>query len=385
MEWNEKWATRNLSRALPRELITELYGAINQKRTAVNLGLLNPIDTYYHIRKRDIPRLIGSFCFSADLLVGHYLNHTINGGDFNNVTGVPDNWNMWTILTHLDTSVLTENISGLTTEIKVNNFSKYVPSPTGVLYLINSSNQKESVPYTSYTESGGVYTFTVSYLLGYSYSIGDNCGVRLTSPTIRDLLQDYMIQTYDILNLLRWKLVTYGENAEERFEYRRKATLYEYPSWASLVSAFPSVLWSAWNDYTGSSQDTNVYEIFTIGSLKYTIRNASQHRIIRDDSSYLGDLQYSTDIYEYYGKSSHYFWNVNINLNENAYSLISTKTEAQGFSYINFDDTEWVDHGEPVTPPSGTYRRAVAYISDSKPIFIIQKFDGTNGFTYKDW
>lgn len=46
---------------------------------------------------------------------------------------------------------------------------------TGSLYLENDAGENETVAYTEYSLSDGVYTFTVSTTLTYDYSAGDIC------------------------------------------------------------------------------------------------------------------------------------------------------------------------------------------------------------------
>lgn len=81
---------------------------------------------------------------------------------------------------------LTAGFSGAVTSITADGFATTPPS-AGVLKLTNGSSETEDVAYSSYTESGGVYTFVVSATLTYVYLDNDTCQAENTAPAIRTL------------------------------------------------------------------------------------------------------------------------------------------------------------------------------------------------------
>lgn len=83
---------------------------------------------------------------------------------------------------------LQNDVSGTVNSISAS-FDWTVP-PSGFLLLRNSSAQRETVPYSSFTENNGVYTFTVDYELQKSYESGDFCAAGSS------LIDDWNIYLY---------------------------------------------------------------------------------------------------------------------------------------------------------------------------------------------
>jgi hypothetical protein len=69
---------------------------------------------------------------------------------------------------------LTTSLSGEISSVQANSFYK-APSSSGILQFRNSSGNVEQIAYSSYTESSGTYTFTVSDTLENTFSSGDRC------------------------------------------------------------------------------------------------------------------------------------------------------------------------------------------------------------------
>ena len=92
--------------------------------------------------------------------------------------GVIDNdWDHW-----LD-GALTAGFSGAVTSITVDGVATAdEPPTTGKLYLTNAAAQSETVDYTAWTYTGGIYTFTVSKTLTYTYLEDD--AVKITEGLI---------------------------------------------------------------------------------------------------------------------------------------------------------------------------------------------------------
>ena len=63
-------------------------------------------------------------------------------------------------------------VSGAITSVAIKSLPSDPPA-TGNVQLINGANESETFAYTSWTESGGVYTFTVSTTLSYTYLTDD--------------------------------------------------------------------------------------------------------------------------------------------------------------------------------------------------------------------
>lgn len=84
---------------------------------------------------------------------------------------------------HYYEGALTAAKSGAVVVITADGFSSPSVYSTGVLYLRNAARQSETVSYTSYSLSNGVYTFVVSKTLTYSYANDDICRI-IAQPLI---------------------------------------------------------------------------------------------------------------------------------------------------------------------------------------------------------
>ena len=72
---------------------------------------------------------------------------------------------------------LTAAKSGAVTEITIDGIT-VTPPDTGEIILENSAGERETVAYTAWTLSTGVYTFTVSATLTYTYADNDSADVK---------------------------------------------------------------------------------------------------------------------------------------------------------------------------------------------------------------
>jgi hypothetical protein len=84
--------------------------------------------------------------------------------------------------THYTEGALTANKSGEITSLSLSGLSVAPRARSGTVQLINSAGEYESVNFTAYSVSSGVYTFTVAATLTYSYLSGDT--VRVLEPPI---------------------------------------------------------------------------------------------------------------------------------------------------------------------------------------------------------
>lgn len=84
---------------------------------------------------------------------------------------VDNNWN------HYFQGYLSGAKSGAVIAIGVSGMGTNVPAVAGRLKLTNSSNQSETVDYTNWSYANGIYAFTVSATLAYSYALSDSCRV----------------------------------------------------------------------------------------------------------------------------------------------------------------------------------------------------------------
>lgn len=93
------------------------------------------------------------------------------------ITAALDNdWDHW------DTGALVDSaLSGTITEIEVSDLS-VEPAATGLIQLINSDGDGESVAYTDWTLNGSNYTFTVNATLTYIYAADDE--VNISDPPL---------------------------------------------------------------------------------------------------------------------------------------------------------------------------------------------------------
>ena len=78
---------------------------------------------------------------------------------------------------HYISGVLTGAKSGAVTAIAATIADASYVNPTGTLQLVNAAGESETVAYTAFALVSGVYTFTVSATLTYSYAISDECNV----------------------------------------------------------------------------------------------------------------------------------------------------------------------------------------------------------------
>jgi hypothetical protein len=84
---------------------------------------------------------------------------------------------------HYYEGALTAAKSGAVVTITADGFSGEDVYDTGTLYLRNAARQSETVAYTSYSLANGIYTFTVSKTLSYSYANNDTCRI-ISQPII---------------------------------------------------------------------------------------------------------------------------------------------------------------------------------------------------------
>lgn len=78
---------------------------------------------------------------------------------------------------------LTAGLTGAITEITMDGLTSPDIYNTGKLYLRNTAGDDETVDYTAYSLSDGVYTFTVSVTLSHTYAENDVCRL-LAQPLI---------------------------------------------------------------------------------------------------------------------------------------------------------------------------------------------------------
>ena len=203
-------------------------------------------------------------------------------------------------------------------------------------------------------------------------------GSRLVADRI-NVLGAWAKQQYLIINNLLWVRYSAG------FERRTKNLDYG-SSWADAVARFNAGAWSAWSTYEGSSQAENEYNYGN-----YRIGTPAQHRFTIDKTAVLGTLEFIAEVYEYYTWTSYIyedvervcFWNLNGSMVPN-YNRIKTSTSCQSYDYVNFSETIWIDNGEPPRPTTDIYETQ-AGISDTEPPVAVLKFDGPNGFKFRDY
>lgn len=91
-----------------------------------------------------------------------------------------DTWEMYADTDYIhtaDSGTLAADYSGAVTQIQVSGLSEE-PLPEGFLMLENSAGETDRVQYSAFSETGGVYTFTVDDTLDYSYLANDDCSIE---------------------------------------------------------------------------------------------------------------------------------------------------------------------------------------------------------------
>jgi hypothetical protein len=91
-----------------------------------------------------------------------------------------DTWEMYADTDYIhtaDSGTLAADYSGAVMQIQVSGLSEE-PLPEGFLMLENSAGETDRVQYSAFSETGGVYTFTVDDTLNYSYLANDDCGIE---------------------------------------------------------------------------------------------------------------------------------------------------------------------------------------------------------------
>lgn len=154
-----------------------------------------------------------SFQAQVTSLIPKYVNHTITFEGDPSYTDVPM-WTEATILQAIGGGQLTEAItSGVAiTQIKADNIieSNLNPPKSGEVILVNADGDTETISYTDYSVSAGVYTFTANATPTNSYALNADCLIRQPAPTDPYVCGAWLEQQYNIINLLLWFYDTTG-------------------------------------------------------------------------------------------------------------------------------------------------------------------------------
>ena len=84
---------------------------------------------------------------------------------------------------------LTAGFSGAVTSITADGFAS-APPAAGYLLITNGAGEQDAIFYTERTLLTGVYTFTVSATLAYTYLENDVCASETSPPSVRILNAD---------------------------------------------------------------------------------------------------------------------------------------------------------------------------------------------------
>ena len=116
---------------------------------------------------------------------------------------VDDDW------VHYYEGALTAGKSGAVVAITADGFTSPDIYTSGTLYLINAAGEAETVAYTAYTLADGVYTFTVSDTLTYTYANNDVC--RLVAHPLINVLNAAIDKTNAATGLFVVSLYAYTQ------------------------------------------------------------------------------------------------------------------------------------------------------------------------------
>lgn len=140
---------------------------IFREESAINIQYLNSPPTEPQIAD---PATLDKYIGFAGLTLG-------------SVAVIDNNWD------HYFIGAANAGYSGSVIAIAVKTLSSAPRAQTGTLVLINSAGQSESVAFTAYSLAGGVYTFTVSATLSYTYLANDVIRVS-ENPIIKTITAD---------------------------------------------------------------------------------------------------------------------------------------------------------------------------------------------------
>jgi hypothetical protein len=263
--------------------------------------------------------------------------------------------------------------------------NKYQRVTASMRLVLHNKVSELIVLYTNHTVNGGNYNgqstipeWTEADILT---AIGDDS--RLPAPSDHINVADWNNQTRKIINLLRWVQEVFSFGAGRSI--KRRKTSGSQGSWASAKSAFDSA------GYTGNNPYNTFFYSYhsTFGSYSidfndtkwnYTTNTHFKHSTIMYFPSTSGA-----------GSYSHWF-TFGLMANENKYNSVYSIGEQDKSLNVT---TDWlIENGFTSTPyppepiSLGDVWMNQLGINDGATVAFgvgIRKFDGPNGFTYKDW
>jgi hypothetical protein len=201
---------------------------------------------------------------------------------------------------------------------------------------------------------------------------------RLAVPTTRDLLNDWIMQQYRMINLLRYAYIDTSNALGSRSPFYKIGS--SLVDWATAESNFTSASWNAGLDPT-YGVDGTFYLGVKAGGTTYQKRG---QRLIY---SITRTLQSSMDFYTYATKGAlgvSNFEAVGVSDTENQFHLYETEAEAASHTAEAFVSADLeASHTDPDLGSNGQHPTYDG--SFLKSLVLILKYDGPNGFTYKDW
>jgi len=229
--------------------------------------------------------------------------------------------------------------------------------------------------YVNHTDNGGdwdgettIPTWTESDIITV---IGDS--ERYDAPTDPLISAGWMYQQYNIINLLRWARGTAGYQSP--WQIKESAIGVTPLPWSNVVSAYNSASYQGRNfnltcfDKQKTSTDGRIESV----KIKYTIIRGD------DDNSFIPDY----DLYQDYKKPDFQTY-----YNPGGYAIGEYQKIDSG-SYLISEynkSTPYIEYDYDTTEPSvGNFGYIGSGIIPKLGTFLVVKFDGTNGFTYKDW
>jgi hypothetical protein len=220
-------------------------------------------------------------------------------------------------------------------------------------------------------------------------SIGDS--TRIPAPSSQIVCAKWAYQNFNILNLLRWRIQPSIPQTERA---RRESTESSAVRWATTAQAWsgPSSEWDSASYVTNSSKSILVWTEMArySGGTPYTafLQNyRGKYTYTFAIDSYASIDVYSKSVKEsrsFGGLTPSYTFATETGWTEDTYVNHETISEQDLTSTIVTSSLITIGKGnQPADPISdNTVQVRTALLTDAS---YVLKFDGANGFTYKDW
>lgn len=233
--------------------------------------------------------------------------------------------------------------------------------------------------FAKHIDNGGDWTGETSIPVWSEADILTEIEESVRIPVSSIFKASWANQQYKILNILRWVKRTFNDfdwtyTTQDKYGYGT--------SWSEAISVYNN---ASWNEEIVQSGETIVYTLYhSLGSGHYIRRTRSKEKI--ENLSTLGK---SCDWYiiPTIAPGAVDEWNTqgDISLIQDVLNLYTISTESED-DYI---ESDWISSLETLPPNLPEIPgHSLGWIIDlnySNQIQAVLKFDGSNGFQFKDW